>query len=552
MNPVPPSALPSGGPDPESRVHRPGPDGPHRGVRSGLSRRGFMGLGAAAASLALAGCGSSNGEPGAAVAQASGEPQRGGILRIGMTGGGASDSLDAHAPVVTADGGRVMGLYDRLYEFDPDYKTVPGLAESARPLKGGRTWEFRLREGVRFHDGRPLTPQDVVATFERITNPKDPKTGASALAGLKRVVAVGERTVRFELEQPDSTLLDSLSQNSMGIVPADYDPEKPVGTGPFTLGDFEPGQLTVLKRNPDYWAEPPYVDEVHLLNFNDPDALVNALLSTQVDVVGQLPLALVDVVNTDPRLHTVLSETGNWLPFTMRVDVAPFDDPRVRQAFRLVVDREQMVEQVFSGHGTVANDMYAPFDPGTPDLPQRTRDTAKARKLLADAGHPDGLEVELVTAPIQSGAVEAAQVFVEQAAEAGITVTLRRVDSTTFFGDGYLQYPFSQDFWYTRNFLSQTAQGTVEKAPFNETHWADPKFTELYAKARATMDEKKRNQLIAKAQKQLHDEGGYIAWGFFNQADAYQNYVGGGFAHRIGMPVCGFHMRHLWIDQERK
>ncbi|MGD4637789.1 ABC transporter substrate-binding protein, partial [Xanthomonas citri pv. citri] len=126
----------------------------------------------------------------------------------------------------------------------------------------------------------------------------------------------------------------------MGIVPADYDPEKPVGTGPFTLGDFEPGQLTVLKRNPDYWAEPPYVDEVHLLNFNDPDALVNALLSTQVDVVGQLPLALVDVVNTDPRLHTVLSETGNWLPFTMRVDVAPFDDPRVRQAFRLVVDRE--------------------------------------------------------------------------------------------------------------------------------------------------------------------------------------------------------------------
>lgn len=140
MNPVPPSALPSGGPDPESRVHRPGPDGPHRGVRSGLSRRGFMGLGAAAASLALAGCGSSNGEPGAAVAQASGEPQRGGILRIGMTGGGASDSLDAHAPVVTADGGRVMGLYDRLYEFDPDYETVPGLAESARPLKGGRTW----------------------------------------------------------------------------------------------------------------------------------------------------------------------------------------------------------------------------------------------------------------------------------------------------------------------------------------------------------------------------------------------------------------------------
>lgn len=510
-----------------------------------------MGLGAAAASLALAGCGSGS-QPGAGTARATGEPQRGGTLRVGMTGGGASDSLDAHAPVVTADGGRVMGLYDRLYEFDPDYKLVPGLAESAEPRKGGREWVFRLREGVRFHDGRPLTPQDVVATFERITDPDDPKTGASALALLERTVAVDERTVRFELKEPDASLVDSIAQNSMGIVPADYDPAKPVGTGPFTLGSFEPGQVTVLKRNPDYWSEPPYVDEVHLLNFNDQDALVNALLSTQVDVVGQLPLALVDVVNTDPRLHTVLSETGNWLPFTMRVDTAPFDDARVREAFRLVVDRGQMVEQVFSGHGSVGNDMYSPFDSGTPTLPQRTRDIAKAKKLLAEAGHPDGLEVELITAPIQSGAVEAAQVFAEQAAEAGITVKLRRVDSTTFFGDGYLKYPFSQDFWYTRNFLSQTAQGTVPGAPFNETHEADPEFRALYKKARATMDEKQRNQLIQDAQKVLHDRGGYIAWGFFNQADAYQNYVGGGFGHRIGMPVCGFHMRHLWIDQEGK
>ena len=550
MNPVPPTSRPPRRGD--RPLAAPAPGGVvERAVRAGLSRRGFMGLGAAAASLALAGCGGGT-QPRAARARATGEPQRGGILRIGMTGGGASDSLDAHAPVVTADGGRVMGLYDRLYEFDPDYKLVPGLAESVKAEGGGRAWVFRLREGVRFHDGRPLTTEDVVATFRRITNPKDPKTGASGLARLKRTVAVDERTVRFELKEPDASLVDSIAQNSMGIVPADYDPAKPVGTGPFTLGSFEPGQVTVLKRNPDYWTEPPFVDEVHLLNFNDQDALVNALLSTQVDVVGQLPLALVDVINMDPRLHTVLSETGNWLPFTMRVDAAPFDDPRVRQAFRLVVDREQMVEQVFSGHGTVGNDMYSPFDPGTPRLQQRTRDIAKAKKLLAEAGHPNGLEVELVTAPIQSGAVEAAQVFAEQASEAGITVKLRRVDSTTFFGDGYLEYPFSQDFWYTRNFLSQTAQGTVPGAPFNETHEADPEFRALYKKARATMDEKKRNQLMQQAQQLLHEKGGYIAWGFFNQADAYQNYVGGGFAHRIGMPVCGFHMRHLWIDQEGK
>ncbi|RKQ33773.1 ABC transporter substrate-binding protein [Kocuria tytonis] len=510
-----------------------------------------MGLGAAAASLALAGCGG-NAQPGAVTAQATGEPRRGGILRIGLTGGGASDTLDANAPVGTADGGRVMNLYDRLYDYSPEYELVPRLAESATSQDGGRAWVFRLRKGVTFHDGRPLTSKEVVSTFKRITDPKDPKTGAAGLALLKRTVAVDEHTVRFELAEPDAMFVDSTAQNSMGIVPTDYDPKKPVGTGAFRLGEFEPGQLTVLKANPDYWDGKPYLDEVHLLNFNDQDALVNALLSTQVDVVGQLPLAMIDVVNTDPRLHTVVSQTGNWLPFTMRVDTAPFDDPRVREAFRLVVDREQMVEQVFSGHGTVGNDMYAPFDPGTPELPQRTRDIAKAKKLLAAAGHPDGLEVELVTAPIQSGAVEAAQVFAEQASEAGIRVKLRRVDATTFFGDGYLKYPFAQDFWYTRSFLPQSSMGSLPKAPFNETHWADPEFLALYKKARATLDEKKRNELVARAQQLLHDKGGYIAWGFFDQADAYQNYVGGAFTHRSGMPVSGFQLRSLWIAPEGK
>lgn len=551
MNTVPPPIQPPRSGDAPRRRGSALHGTPGATCRAEFSRRGFMGLGAAAASLALAGCGA-GGQPATVTVEASGEPQRGGILRIGTTGGGASDTMDANAPVGTADGGRVMNLYDRLYEFDPEYKLTPGLAESVKSEDGGRAWVFRLRKGVTFHDGRPLTSREVVHTYQRVTDPKDPKTGAAGLALLKRSVAVDEHTVRFELEEPDAMFVDSTAQNSMGIVPTDYDPKKPVGTGPFRFGSFEPGQLTVLKSNPDYWGQKAYLDEVHLLNFNDQDALVNALLSTQVDVAGQLPLAMIDVVNTDPRLRTVVSQTGNWLPFTMRVDTAPFDDVRVRQAFRLVVDREQMVEQVFSGHGTVGNDMYAPFDPGTPKLPQRTRDIARAKELLAQAGHPNGLEVELVTAPIQTGAVEAAQVFAEQASEAGITVKLRRVDATTFFGDGYLKYPFAQDFWYTRSFLPQSAQGSLPKAPFNETHWADPEFLALYKKARATLDPGKRNEVVAQAQKLLHEKGGYIAWGFFDQADAYQKYVGGAFTHRSGMPVSGFQLRSLWLAQEGK
>ena len=516
--------------------------------RRALSRRGFLGAGALAGAVLLTGCASGAAQP--AGPRATGRPRDGGVLRLGLTGGGASDTADAHVPVTNGDAGRGSNLYDTLYEYDSDYELRPALAEKAEPLEGGRVWEFTLRRDVEFHDGTPMTARDVVASYERITDPDDPKVGASGLAGLQRTVAVDEHTVRFELAAPDAVFVDNTAQYSNGIVPVDYDPARPVGTGPFSLGSFEPGQLTVLERNPRYWREKAHVDEVHLVDFNDEDALVNALLSTQVDGVGQLPLALIDVVNTDGRITTVVSQTGNYLPFTMRVDVAPFDDARVRQAFRLVVDREQMVDQVFSGHGTVGNDMYSLFDPGTPDLPQRTRDIARAKELLAQAGHTEGLDVELVTAPIQAGAVEAAQVFAEQASEAGIRVNIRRVDTTTFFGDGYLTYPFSQTFWYTRNFIPQAANSSLDGAPYNETHWDDPEFSRLVDRARGTLDDTERNELVGRAQQIMYERGGYLIWGFFDQGDAYQNYVGGAATSRTGLAVGGFQLRSLWLARE--
>src|SRR5699024_9008217 len=142
----------------------------------------------------------------------------------------------------------------------------------------------------------------------------------------------------------------------------------------------------------------------------------------------------------------------------------------------------------------------APFDPGYNDaLPQRQQDVTKAKKLLAEAGYPDGIDVELVTAPIQAGAVEAAQVYAQQAAAAGIRVKIRKVDTTTFFGDSYLEWPFAQDFWYTRNFISQTSSGSMPNSPFNETHWDDEEFQEILTEAKAELDLDRRNDLIAKA-----------------------------------------------------
>nr|WP_272905243.1 ABC transporter substrate-binding protein [Sediminivirga luteola] len=499
----------------------------------------------------LAACGST--QPGVSI-QPSGNPQPGGTLRVGLTGGGAADTVDAHTPVGTTDIARVINLYETLLYWDDDYTIQPRLATSVTPSEDAMTWTAQLRPGVRFHDGRPMTAEDVVASFERITNPDDPKAGASSLSMLDETVAVDELTVQFRLSTPSAIFDDALAQYMNTIVPADYDPENPIGTGPFKVDSFTPGQQSVFTRNEHYWQDgEPYLDELVILNFDDEDALVNALLSTQVDAIGQIPLALIEVLQTDPRISILNSETGAWLPFTMRVDRPPYDDNRVREAFRLVIDREQMVEQVYSGHGVVGNDLYAPFDPGYPDhLPQRSQDIERARQLLAEAGYPDGLEVELVTAPIQSGAVEAAQVFAQQAAAAGITVNIRRVDATTFFGEDYLHWDFAQDFWYTRNFISQAAQGSLPEAPFNETRWDHPEFNDLVARAREALDEDERDALIAQAMEIEYHEGGYIVWGFSNQADAYQNYVAGLVPNRTGLSLSGYEFRRVWLGEEAR
>lgn len=476
-----------------------------------------------------------------------GPPQDGGTLRVGFVGGGAADTLDGAVATNLGDIARAINMYDSLMYRDDNYELQPALATSIEPNADATVWTAELRDDVKFSDGRDMTADDVVASIERIIDPEDPKSGAAGLTHLEEVVAVDQHTVEFYLSSPDSALDDGLGQYSMTIVPEDFDPENPVGTGPFMLESFVPAQSTVLTANPHYWGdEGPYLDTIELLNFNDTDALVNALLSNQVDAVAQIPAALSEVIATDERMNILDSETGMWLPFTMRTDVEPFDDERVRQAFRLAIDREEMVEQVLSGHGQVGNDMFAPYDPAYPDLPQRTQDIDEAKRLLAEAGYPDGIDVELATAPIQAGVVEAAQVYAEQAEEAGIRISINRMDLTTYWGD-YLEYPFSQSFWYTRNFLPQSNSGAMPDAPFNETHWTDEEFVSLVEQARGEIDETARTELIQDAQSIMYERGGLIVWGFSNQLDAHQTYVGGLEENATGLPLSGFQLHRVWI-----
>ncbi|WP_172805660.1 ABC transporter substrate-binding protein [Brachybacterium avium] len=513
------------------------------------TRRGVLGGGLGLGlSAVLAACGGA-----AAPAQQfdlEGLPVKGGSLRVGFVGGGASDTLDGANATNLGDIARAVSMYNTLLYFDDDYVLQPMLATSVTPNDDATVWTAELRDDITFSDGRPITVEDVISSFERIVDPEDPKSGAASLSHLRDMVKLDERTLEFRLDTSDTALDETFGLYTSIIVPTDFDVAAPVGSGPFMLESFTAAQSTVLRRNPHYWGEEgPYLDEVSLLNFNDTDALINSLLSNQVDAIAQIPPALTEVIASDQRIKILNSETGMYLPFTMRVDKAPFDDERVRQAFRLAAHREGMIEQVLSGKGTIANDMFAAFDPAYPgELPQRTQDIAEAKRLLAEAGHPDGLEVELVTAPIQAGVVEAAQVFAEQAAEAGITVTINRMDLTAYWTD-YLNYDFSQSFWYTRNFLAQSNAAVMPGAPFNETHWEDEEFTALVEQARAEVDDAARGELVAQAQEILYDRGGYLIWGFANQIDAYQGYVGGFVENRTGIPLSGFRLDRVWIGE---
>jgi peptide/nickel transport system substrate-binding protein len=511
-----------------------------------FTRRNFLAVTGVA--LLAAGCGSTF-----TAAAPAGPPRSGGTLRVGVTGGGASDTLDPHSPATNPDIARVINLYEPLLVRDHDYQLEMLVAQSLTSSPDARTWTAVLRDGVRFHDGRTVTPADVVATFKRILDPKDPKSGAAGLSMVADVVPKGERAVEFRLSTPNSGFDDLLGQYSLGIVPADFDVKRPIGTGPFKAGSFTPGLQSTFTRNEHYWRPgQPYLDELVLINFAEDDARINALLSSQVDAIDQVPVALVDVLRSDPRMRVLAADTGTWLPFTMRVDRPPFDDVRVRQALRLVVDREQMINQVLSGQGRPGNDMYAPFDPAyASELPQRKQDIEAARKLLAEAGHST-LDIELVTAPIQAGAVEAAQVFQQQAKAAGITVRIRKLDTTTFYGENYLKWDFAQDFWYTRNYLPQVAVGSLPKSPYNETHWQDPEFIDLVTQAGSTVDSKARAELLKKAQKIEYERGGLIIWGFVNQVDAYHVHVAGLVPDRTGISLSGYQFRNAWLGTSKE
>jgi peptide/nickel transport system substrate-binding protein len=228
-----------------------------------------------------------------------------------------------------------------------------------------------------------------------------------------------------------------------------------------------------------------------------------------------------------------------------RVDQAPFKDVRVRQAMKLIIDRQQMLKVAGGGYGTIGNDLFGKFFPGYNDsLPQREQDIDQAKSLLKQAG-ADSVTVELVTADVATGMVEQAQVLSQQAKAAGVTINVKQVTSAEIYGSSFLSWPFSQDYWYGKDYLYQMSLNSISTASDNEDHFNNPAYDKLYQQANATADPAKRQEIIHEMQKIDYDEGGYLIPYYGNIVDAFRSTVSGLLpAGKVGLPLGSYNFEN--------
>ena len=454
-----------------------------------FGRREFLRIGgagalAATSAVALGACGSSSTSSTTTTSAASLKPKLGGTLHYGGTGGTDSDTLDAHNGLNQQDFSRLPLLYEPLVTIGANGKLEYVLAESITANAAATEWTIKVRPDVLTHDGKPFGARDVLYSFTRIIKLKYPGTSSLGPIDLAASKVADPLTLVVRFDKPFGLFLTFL-QNFLFLymVRVDYNPKHPIGTGPFKLQSFTPGVTSTLVRNDHYWQTGlPYLDAVVSTDVAGETAQIDGLLAGQFDAISYLSAASVAALKSRSAFTVVISDTGGFLPFTMRVDEAPFSDVRVRQALRLVVDRPQMLLEVFENYGRIGNDMFGIVDPDFDhSLPQRVRDIPKAKSLLKAAGYPD-LSVQLITSALTGGVVQAAQVFASQAAEAGVNVTVSQQDPTRYYADSFLHAAFSQDNWEYAPYLLAAAQETVSGAPFNECHFDDPEYNALYVR----------------------------------------------------------------------
>jgi len=517
-------------------------------VAGRLSRRDFLrrgsmiGLSVPMMGAILAACGGANNSSSSAAAPV----KRGGVLRV-------ANQVPAAAvnPLTVTDGGGIVMLC-QTGEFLINENTgqggqplLPVLALSWRPNTNATVWTFKLRSGVKFHDGSAMTADDVVYTFQQLVEPKNASNALSAFAGIlspSGVRKVDPMTVAFHLEAPNGNfpyLVSSDTYNAI-IVPKGTDFAKWqttfIGTGPWKLRSYTQNVGASFTANPNYWGTKPLLSGTQFTFYASQSPQVLALQGGQVDVVSVLgSVQGAQALLNNPQYKIVTLKSSIHEELSMRNDRAPFTDPRVRQAVALTLDRPELVKALIGGYGSVGNDSpFTPIFPSTDtSVPQRVQNIAKAKQLLSAAGHPSGFRTQMF-AEINKEVPLLAQAIAADAAKAGITIDLKIEPQTAYYGKS----TFGNSDWLdgTMSLLNYAGRGVpnvvlqatlTSSGVWNAARFRNPTYNNLVKQYVSTIDLQTQKQIAGKIQRLLLTETPVIVPYFVDELNATKANVHG-------------------------
>ena len=491
-----------------------------------LTRRGFGGLvTGTAAGLLL---------PQFIIRPARGAPQAGGQLTIALF-----KDLRTLNPIMGIFGNEwrtCVNLYDNLTQLTAEGGVEGALAESYEPSDDGRVWTFKLRRGVKFHDGSELGSADVVATISKILDPSTAAPYKAELGPIAAIKAVDSYTVRFELSSPYADLPKALASATARIVSeggiADFGKldGTPHGTGPFVLKEFVPNERVVMERNSAYFRSGrPFLDRLVMRVLPDTSTQVAALRNREVDAIADVDADTFKEISQIQGVNALQVVGGTFNNLVLYANKPPFDDPKVRMALRLAMDRAAMAAAITGGTGTPADDqpVSAAYEYVDRSAQIRKQDLVQARQLLKEAGHGDGFEHKVVVSNSPASREKTAVVVQAMAQQIGIRFNLELMDNarygSTIWNKGIDSYIGN---YTTRPTEDAILSKLYSKAyGIDEGRWASPDVEKMLDVGRATTDPTKRREIYLSFERLASDQGPFIIPNFFNSLGASWSHV---------------------------
>lgn len=436
-----------------------------------------------------------------------------------------------------------FAIYDGLVWVDAQLTPQPMLAERWEVNADGLLWIFHLRTDVTFHHGTPFTAEDVVYTFTRLLDPALGSPLQPVLSFIQKIEAVDEHVVRFQLAAPNVDLPLLLAAPQLRILPHDYSLERllitPSGTGPFLFDEFRSGEYIHYVRNPDYWAaERIVIEELWHIYMPSLGDQVAALMAGELDLLLEIDPSHIAQLQENPDIVVLQTPSGRYQNLAMQVKDSPFSDNRVRQALKACLDRPLLQQEILQGRGAIAHDHpIAPISPFFTDSAVQPPDIERARQLLVEAGYPDGVRVQLLTADAFPGMVSLAYAVQAMAAPAGIIIEVieAKVPSEIYFSEYWGVVPFYVSAWEFRPSLYETfAIAYQADSAWNETGWSSPALDEILENAQRATELEQRRTLYQQATQLLADEGAVMIPYFQPVLSAVRTTVQGFTAHPAG------------------